>query len=140
MQQQLLQHSCQDLTASNLYVLNMLQNVVDAISSASFAMQELAKEQEHIDKHTLHKAVEYFLDQIEVGVGVTQLSQAVTAAAAVLDSSANLVGQAGDDPPCACCTCCLLQEAQKLVLAAIQSAAPDRDFESNFYFTMLQVG
>lgn len=47
-------------------MLKTLQNVVDAISSASFAMQELAKEQEHIDKHTLHKAVEYFLDQIEV--------------------------------------------------------------------------
>ena len=87
------------MTASKFYVLNMLQNVVDAISSASFAMQELAKEQEHIDKHTLHKAVEYFLDQIEVSVGVTQLSQAAAAVAAVLDSSANLVGQAGDDSP-----------------------------------------
>lgn len=47
---------------------NALQNVVDAISSAGFAMQELAKEQAHIDKHTLHKAVEYFLDQIEASL------------------------------------------------------------------------
>jgi hypothetical protein len=33
----------------------------------------------------------------------------------------------------------LVQEAQKLVLEAIQTAAPDRDFEANYYFTMLQV-
>jgi hypothetical protein len=32
----------------------------------------------------------------------------------------------------------LVQEAQKLVLEAIQTAAPDRDFEANYYFTMLQ--
>jgi hypothetical protein len=50
----------------SVFSITTLQNVVDAISSAGFAMQELAKEQAHIDKHTLHKAVEYFLDQIEV--------------------------------------------------------------------------
>lgn len=33
----------------------------------------------------------------------------------------------------------LLQEAQQFVLEAIKSAAPDRDFEANNYFLMLQV-
>lgn len=32
------------------------------------------------------------------------------------------------------------QEAQQFVLAAIKAAAPDRDFEANNYFLMLQVG
>jgi hypothetical protein len=33
----------------------------------------------------------------------------------------------------------VLQEAQQFVLEAIKSAAPDRDFEANNYFLMLQV-
>jgi hypothetical protein len=33
-----------------------------------------------------------------------------------------------------------LQEAQQLVLQAVQSAAPERKFEGNNYFAMVQVG
>lgn len=66
-----LQRSSDVLCAPN----NTMQNVVDAISSAGFAMQELAKEQADIDKHTLHKAVEYFLDQIEVGLNLHHVAQ-----------------------------------------------------------------
>lgn len=70
------------------------KRVVYAIEAASYVMDQLSKEREHIDKRLLHTSATAFLQQI--------------------------------------------QEAQQFVLAAIKAAAPDRDFEANNYFLMLQ--
>lgn len=121
-----------------------LQRVVYAIEAASYVMDQLSKEREHIDKRLLHTSATAFLQQIQVSRATDKrmAHPELKASSAVEAVSTLLVSALASPVTMRSCCCChaLQQEAQQFVLAAIKAAAPDRDFEANNYFLMLQVG
>jgi hypothetical protein len=109
--------------------LLLLQKVVRAIEAASYVMTELSKNKEEMDKSILHVAATGFVQQVQVRSSTKQPD---------LFCMCVMCSAARTPQPC-----CLLyggtQEAQQLVLQAVKSAAPERNFEANNYFPMVQV-
>jgi hypothetical protein len=128
--------------ATAVLLLLLSQKVVRSIEAASYVMTELSKNKDEMDKSILHVAATGFVQQVQVrcssngqwcsthGVQPMACSPVYPHAAA----SAAAFSSCSLDVPGPC-----MQEAQQLVLQAVKSAAPERNFEANNYFAMVQV-